>query len=333
MLPESFPYCFAPLDNLSNYVLRRLIASTLPSGTQMAFFSPAINPSSVIYKKINIRENLPVNPGEILYYNLMHGNPDIIAAGMEKMLELKPAGFNLNCGCSRSKIKKRDMPPVGVALMEHPALVADIIKTAKKNFPDVHFSIKIRAGVKHNLAALFDFCRQAEDAGADAIIFHARSAEDQFKRPARHQLFSELKKHVKVPLIGNGDIINDEQAVLIKEKYELGGIMIGRGALFSPGIFRAIACRLNGNPIPHPVMTQSEIKNFLLDFVNIMDNDFGTAVMLRRTRLLARWLCKSLEFGLTLDGNFHKAKTLKDTISFINDFFEKPKRQYREASL
>ena len=94
------------------------------------------------------------------------------------------------------------MPPIGVALMENPALVADIIKAVKKSFPKVHFSIKIRAGVRHDLPALYDFCRQAEDAGADAIIFHARSAEDQFKRPARHYLFGELKQRLNVPLIG-----------------------------------------------------------------------------------------------------------------------------------
>ena len=206
------------MDNLSNFILRRLIASTLPDGTRMAFFSPAINPNSVLNKKPNIEENLPVNPGEILYYNLMHGDPDIILAGMEKMLELNPAGFNLNCGCSRSKIQRRGMKPIGVALMDHPGHVASIIKAAKKNYPDVHFSIKIRAGIRHYLPALYDFCKQAEDAGTDAVIFHARSGEDQFKRPARHYLFDELKQHLKVPLIGNGDIISDEQAVSVKQK-------------------------------------------------------------------------------------------------------------------
>jgi tRNA-dihydrouridine synthase B len=333
MLPASFPYCLAPMDNLSHPVFRRLIASTLPTGTQMAYFSPAINPNSVLNKSPNIKENLPINPGEILYYNLMHGDPDIILAGMEKMLEFNPAGFNLNCGCPRRKIQKTGKCPIGVALMDYPERVAAIIKAAKKSFPAVHFSIKIRAGVQHNLPALYDFCEQAEDAGCDAIIFHPRSAEDQFKRPARHALFGGLKQRLNIPLIGNGDIITDEQAVAIKQKYGLDGIMIGRGALLTPGIFRAIAYRLAGKPLSPPVMSWKEKQDFLIQFVQQMESEFGTAVMLRRTRLFARWLCMGLECGLTLDGNLYKAKTVEDTLATINNFFEKPKKQYYEVIL
>jgi tRNA-dihydrouridine synthase B len=333
MLPDPFPYCFAPMDNLSHPVFRRLISATLPAGTQMAFFSPVINPNSVLSKRPNLKENLPINPGEILYYNLMHGDPDIILAGMEKMLEFNPAGFNLNCGCPRKKVQKAGRYPVGVALMDRPELVAAIIKAAKKSYPSVHFSIKIRTGMRHDLPALYEFCKQAEDAGADAIVFHARSAEDQFKRPARHVLFGELKQRLSIPLIGNGDIMTDEQAVNIKQKYGLDGVMIGRGALVTPGIFRAIAQRLAGKPLSHPVMSWTEKRNFLLQFVQDMENEFGTNVMLRRTRLFAGWLCQGLEFGLTLDGNLHKAKTAEGTLAAINKFFEKPKKQYYDVIL
>ncbi|MBN2401217.1 MAG: tRNA-dihydrouridine synthase family protein [Spirochaetes bacterium] len=314
-------------------MFRRLINATLPIGTRMAYFSPAINPNSVLKKRPNLKENLPVNPGEILYYNLMHGDPDIIVAGMEKMLEYNPAGFNLNCGCPRAKIRKSGMCPVGVALMDYPERVAAIVTAAKKSFPAVHFSIKIRAGVRHNLEVLYDFCRQAEDAGSDAIIFHARSGEDQFKRPARHALFGELKQRLSIPLIGNGDIITDEQAVAVKQKYGLNGVMIGRGALVTPGIFRAIAYRLTGKPLSQPVMSWIEKRDFFMQFVRDMDNEFGTDVMLRRTKLFARWLCIGLESGHTFEGNIYKAKTADDTLAIISNFFEKPKRQYSEVIL
>jgi tRNA-dihydrouridine synthase B len=333
MLPVTFPYCFAPMDNLSHFVFRRLIAATMPDGIQMAYFSPAINPNSVLNKKPNLKENLPINPGEILYYNLMHGDPDIILAGMEKMFGFNPAGFNLNCGCPRSKIQKSGRSPIGAALMDHPERVAAIVKAVKKTFPSVHFSIKIRAGMRHDPLSLYDFCRQAEDAGTDAIIFHARSADDQFKRPARHSLFGELKRRLSVPVIGNGDIITDEQAVAVKQKYGLDGVMIGRGALLTPGIFRAIAHRLAGNPMPHPVMAWTEKRDILLQFVQDMETEFGTPVMLRRTRLFAGWMCQGLESGLTLNGNLHKAKTMEDTLAAIKKFFEKPKKQYYEVIL
>jgi tRNA-dihydrouridine synthase B len=333
MLPTSFPYCFAPMDNLSHYVFRRLIAATMPAGIKMAYFSPAINPNSVLDNKPNLKENLPINPGEILYYNLMHGEPDIIIAGMEKMLRFNPAGFNLNCGCPRAKIQKPGRCPVGAALMDHPERVAAIVRAAKKTFPSVHFSIKIRAGMRHNPPLLYDFCRQAEDAGTDAIIFHARSAEDQFKRRARHSLFGELKQRLSIPLIGNGDIITDGQAVEVKQKYGLDGVMIGRGALLTPGIFRAIAHRIAGNPIPHPVMPITEKRDMLMQFVRDMDAEFGTAVMLRRTRLLAGWISRGLEFGLSLDSILHKAKSMEDALSGIVKFFEKPQKQYYEVFL
>ena len=123
MLQEPFTYCLAPMDNLSHYVFRRMIASTLPSEIRMTFFSPAINPNGVLHGNPGIKETLPVNPGEILYYNIRHGDPDIIIMGIEKMLKNNPAGFNLNCGCPRAKVLKANKVPVGAALMDYPELV------------------------------------------------------------------------------------------------------------------------------------------------------------------------------------------------------------------
>jgi tRNA-dihydrouridine synthase len=162
------------------------------------------------------------------------------------------------------------------------------------------------------------------------------------KMPEAMQLFfmpvplktnSNDLQRLNIPLIGNGDIITDEQAVAVKQKYGLDGVMIGRGALLTPGIFRAIAYRLTGKPLRHPVMSWTEKRDFLLQFVQDMEIEFGTTVMLRRTRLFARWLCQGLESGLTLDGNLYKAKTAEDTLATINNFFEKPRRQYSEVIL
>ena len=83
--------------------------------------------------------------------------------------------------------------------------------------------------------------------------------------------------------------------------------MIGRGAIVTPGIFRAIACRLAGKPQTHPVMLWTEKRDFLLQFVKDINAELGTAVMLRRVKLLARWMCEGLENGLLLYGNLCKA--------------------------
>ncbi|MFH0921594.1 MAG: tRNA-dihydrouridine synthase family protein [Fibrobacterota bacterium] len=328
MLPSSFPYCLAPMDNLTHPVFRGLVAALLPKGTRMAFFSPAINPNEVLHKNGCLLETVPVNPGEILYYNLMHGDAETIVRGMENLVANGPAGFCLNCGCPRQKVQRTDKPPVGVALMGCPERVVAIIQAAKKAFPNTHFSVKMRAGLTHEPVKLYDFCHQIEDAGADAIIFHARSAEDQYARPARHELFGELKKRVQAPLIGNGDVMTDAQAVEVKAAYGLDGIMIGRGALLTPAIFRAIALKLAGQPMNHPVMSWEEKRNFLLAYAREADTAYGCVIMRKRVRLFARWFSNGVAFGQTLYSGLHKAKTLPEAEAAIHSFFAVEKPQY-----
>ena len=113
--------------------------------------------------------------------------------------------------------------------------------------------------------------------------------------------------------------------------YGLDGVMIGRGALLTPAVFRAIALRIAGTPAAHPVMAWEEKRDFLLAYARETHAEYGRPVMVNRVRLLARWFCKGVAFGQTLLGNVHRAKTLPEMEAAVLTFFETPKAQYAES--
>jgi tRNA-dihydrouridine synthase B len=331
MFSTGFPFFLAPMDDITNPVLRGLIAESLPPGTLMVFFSPAINPNSIINPGNPRNEDVPINPGEKLIYNIMSGEPDLTMKAMEILLENKPAGFNLNCGCPRHKIQKTGRNPCGAPLMERPDIVSEIIRRAKKTFPHTHFSVKIRIGMKKDIQKLLSFCTMVQDAGADALVFHPRTGEEQFTRPAQSDLYTSVRQIVSIPLVGNGDILDDEQALSIMKKYKLDGIMIGRGALAHPHIFRAMALRLRGERTrsfrEEPMMTWDERRTFLVNYLSGLTNRFGEQLALKRFRQFCEWFRLGMEFGMNIRGPLVKAKSVDDARSVIEVFFKTEKRQ------
>jgi len=326
-----FPFYLAPMDDITNPVLRALIAQTLPKDVSMVFFSPAINPNSIVNRHHARDEDVPINPGEKLIYNIMSGESDLILKAMDLLLKNNPAGFNLNCGCPRGKIQTAGRNPCGVALMERPDLVAQIIREAKKVFPCIHFSVKIRIGVKRDIPKLLSFCGMVQEQGADALILHPRTGEEQFTRPVDNGLYNQVRQTLTIPLVGNGDVLDDEEALALKQRYGLNGVMIGRGALAHPCIFRAIALRLQGERtrsfLEEPMMTWDERRDFLLQYLTGLNERYGEALTLKRFRLFCEWFRRGMEFGLVLRGPLVKAKSLHEMQDAIQKFFFTNKKQ------
>ncbi len=138
---------------------------------------------------------------------------------------------DLNCGCPSSRIVGNE---AGSFLLKDPDKIASIVKLLKKSGLTV--SVKIRLGFENN--NVIEIAKKIEKAGADAITVHARLARDSNKIPAQWEWIKEVKKAVKIPVIGNGDVMDGKTAEKMLKICD--GVMIGRAAIGDPLIFDRI---------------------------------------------------------------------------------------------
>lgn len=150
--------------------------------------------------------------------------------------KFKPDGIDLNMGCPVPKIAQKS--GAGAALMKNPTLAVEIIKSVKKAVK-IPVSVKTRLGWIDNKDIL-KFAKIIEQAGADLLTIHGRTKSQGYSGTADWNVIAEVKKIVKIPLIANGDIVDVTSAKKCLEITKADGVMIGRGALGKPWVFREV---------------------------------------------------------------------------------------------
>jgi tRNA-dihydrouridine synthase B len=143
------------------------------------------------------------------------------------------AGIDINMGCPVKKVIKNQS---GAALLNQPKLIAEIVRTCRRATP-LPLTVKIRLGFE--TVNVLETARIIADCGADALIVHFRLREEYFKGQAHWEWAAGIREQITIPLIGNGDIASS--ATAHDRLKECDGIMIGRGAIANPFIFREIA--------------------------------------------------------------------------------------------
>jgi nifR3 family TIM-barrel protein len=144
--------------------------------------------------------------------------------------------IDLNLGCPAKKVVKACG---GSALLRETKLLEEILKTIRAA-TSLPFTIKIRAGWSETEIVSVHVGKMAEDIGINAIAFHPRTRVQGFSGHSDWNLIGELKAALKIPVIGNGDIVTPEDAFRMKRETGCDGVMIGRGTPSNPWIFRQI---------------------------------------------------------------------------------------------
>ena len=271
----------APLAGYSDAAMRRVCFSLGAEGA----VSEMISAKAVVYrdKKTVALGRLFCDEGPV-FIQLFGSEPAIMAEAASMIAsgycgELLPAGIDVNMGCPVPKITGNGE---GSALMKNPALCYDILRAMRAALPDLPLSCKFRVGWDENSQNAEEVAKAAEEAGVDLLFMHGRTKTAMYGGTADWESIARVAGAVSVPLIGNGDITS---AVIAKERlqnYGVYGVMIGRGAVGNPFLFREIKALLRGETAAPPSIGE-RIKTALYQ-LSLSVEEKGEAVAVRECR-------------------------------------------------
>jgi len=197
---------------------------------------------------------------------LFGDNPNVMGKAAQLLSVLKPDFFDINMGCPVKKVVKRY---AGSALMLKQDLAEEIIKSVidvlmPANIP---LTVKIRSGWDAENINAVSFAKMCEASGVSAICVHPRTRSQQFTGLSNWDIIRQVKEAIKIPVIGNGDIQTFHDAINMYEQTKCDSIMIGRGALGKPWIFREIKYFLQ-NGVSAPTISKKEIFNIIISHID-----------------------------------------------------------------
>ena len=172
-----------------------------------------------------------------LAMQLLGADPDILAEAARRLVDSGADGIDLNMGCPVPKIVAKGQ---GSALMRDPLAAAVIFRTLRKAVTTVPFTIKIRGGWDDHTINAVEIARLAESEGIDGITVHPRTRSQQYTGRAPWDVIAEVVAAVHLPVTGNGDVRSVDDARAMVAATGCAAVMIGRGVLGRPWIFRGV---------------------------------------------------------------------------------------------
>jgi len=192
-------------------------------------------------------ELLTVTDGERpMAIQLFGSDPATMAKAAYSSLEYKPDILDINMGCPAPKVAGNGG---GSSLMLAPQLAGEIVKAVTAAV-DIPVTVKMRKGWDDDRINAVELAKICEQNGAAAITVHGRTRAQMYAPPVDRGIIAAVKQAVRVPVIGNGDIVSPETALSMYEDTGCDLIMVGRGALGRPWLFSQIHAAAEGLPIP-----------------------------------------------------------------------------------
>lgn len=222
-------------------------------------------------------------------------NPEIMTQAAKMCIKYHPNIIDINMGCPAPKIA---MNGGGASLMKNPLLAGEIIKAVSKAV-DIPVTVKIRKGWDDENITAVELAKIAEKNGAAAITVHGRTIMQMYSGKVDYDIIAKVKKAVDIPVIANGDIVDEQSAAIMFEKTNCDAIMIGRGALGNPWIFRRINAYLNECRVLPDVSINEKMVVMLKHIQKIIEYK-GEYTAMREARHHAAYYTKGIRGGAAL---------------------------------
>ena len=311
-IPLENPLVLAPLAGITDLAFR-LMAKRFGCALVV---SEMVSAAGLHYGGRGSRDLLQTRAEEApLAVQIFGSDPAMMAEAAAIAREHGAAVIDVNMGCPVRKVVKTG---AGIALMRKPELAARIVRAIREAV-DLPVTAKFRAGPDRGHPSAVEFARRLADAGADALTVHGRFGGTRFSIPADWTVIREVARAVAVPVIGNGDVAGGADAKRMLDETGAAAVMVGRGALGRPWIFREIRAFLEGRPSAPP--DGDEKQRIILEHLELMCECKTETVAVREFRKHLIWYTKGLNGGARLRGQLSGIHDKQTLIARIQSVF------------
>jgi nifR3 family TIM-barrel protein len=233
---------------------------------------------------------------------------------------------DINMGCPANRVLKGC---AGAALMGDLELARRMIREVRRRLT-IPLTVKFRLGLDDARHAYLELGRICEGEGAAAVALHARTARQMFSGAADWGAIARLKEALAIPVIGNGDVAEAEDALRLLAATGCDGVMIGRAATKNPWIFRQIAARLSGARTPEP--TLEDRRRLVLEHFGRLAGHPNERYALHKLRKFTGWYTHGLPGGRRLRQQIQQLPDVAAFLAAVERFFDEAAAEARAAA-
>ena len=297
----SSPLVLAPMAGVTDLPFR-VICRRYGCGMTV---SEMVSAKGLIYKNVKTTEMLRIDPEERPTAIQLFGSVPSELAEAAKMVEASGADIiDFNMGCPVPKIVNNGE---GSALMKNPQLAYEVL-AAMVEAVKIPVTVKFRAGWDENNINAVEIAQLAEKAGVAAVAVHGRTRKQFYEGKADWSVIADVKRTVKIPVFGNGDIHTVADGLRMLEETHCDGLMVGRGADGNPWLFSRLKATLAGEPIPEEPSLEERLQQ-VQEHLRMLVDFKGEYIAVKEMRRHVCTYLKGMPKAAEYRSRFHQMDT------------------------
>lgn len=304
----------APMAGISNTSYRKIIKG-MGAGL---IYAEMVSTNAIAYGNEKTFNLLKMSEEERPIVQQIFGSDIKTFVAAAKLIEEKmhPDIIDINMGCPVPKVAVRAQ--AGSALLKNPEKIGEIVKAVVKSV-NVPVTVKIRSGWDGKNINAVEVAKICEKNGASAIAIHARTRSEGYSGKANWDIIKKVKESVNIPVIGNGDITSPILAKKMLDETGCDAIMIGRGALGNPWIFKQCLKYLENNAIIEEPTNKEKI-DMIKEHYRLLKEDKNEHIALLEIRTHALYYLKGMPESKIYKERICKSKNEEEFLNILKEY-------------